>query len=91
MARYEKRSFVEDLIYAPWWISAFVLVTGNIGIRYIIPAWFSGSRTPGVTGSMLSGGVAQAVPAVATMFNVIFGFAFILSAGRAILAWSKQR
>lgn len=84
MARRRNRSAIEDLIYAPWWISLIVLIGGNVFIRMIIPAWFSGKNTPGQVGTILSGSVAQAMPAVATMFSLVVGFALILSGGRAI-------
>lgn len=78
---YNKRSsIIEDLILAPWWISAGILVFGNIFIRYIIPEWFSIDQVSPI----LSGGVAKAMPIIANLFSMIAGFAVVMSGGRTI-------
>ncbi|MDR3578658.1 MAG: DUF2726 domain-containing protein [Oryzomonas sp.] len=72
-------SLFESLIKAPWWVSATVLVLGNLFIRLIIPAWFSGGRTQGPLGPAIHGAFAQAMPLVANLFSIVIVGAMIFS------------
>lgn len=85
------QSFAEVLISAPWWISAILLIIGNIGIRVFIPMWFSGQRTPGQVGSMLSTAVTQAMPAVANLFTLAFGGLMFMSIARTLWVSFKEK
>ncbi|KAB0670547.1 DUF2726 domain-containing protein [Oryzomonas sagensis] len=72
-------SFFETLIKTPWWVSATLLVFGNIVIRTAIPAWFSGGRTPGPLGTAMQGAAAQAAPTIANYFSMVIICAMIFS------------
>lgn len=72
-------SFFETLIRAPWWVSAALLVFGNIIIRTAIPAWFSGGRSQGPLGPAMQGAAAQAAPTIANLFSIVMICALIFS------------
>jgi len=74
-----EESFFETLSKAPWWVSAALLVVGNVLIRMGIPAWFSGARTPGLLGPALQGAAAQAAPTIANLFSLVFIATMIFS------------
>jgi len=71
----KKESFLETLIKAPWWVSAILLVAGNVIIRIAVPAWYSGARTPGLLGPAIQ----SAAPTVANLFSLAMVAAIIFS------------
>jgi len=75
-------SFMESLLKWPWRVCGIALVLGNIFFRLIIPAWFSGTGTPGQLSPAVQGAFSQTMPSVADLFSIFIVGAMILSLTR---------
>lgn len=77
--RYQRNSFAENLIMAPWWVSIVVCAIGNIVIWFVIPEYLEANKSGGITGGMLTGSYAGAQPFLAKMFNLAMAIVFAFS------------
>lgn len=94
MAKRDRRgneSFLETLVYAPWWVSLILLIVGNIGIRLIVPSLFEARAGSGPIGGMISGSVNGAMPLIANMFTLVMLFALSFSLIRSFYQAGKER
>ena len=69
MARRNERSLIEDLMTAPWWISAILAVISYFGLRFLVPAILQGS----------TGMFNQALATVASSFAGIVSMVFVFT------------
>jgi hypothetical protein len=92
MKYYRKRkTYKEDPFFMPWWVSAIALILSNILILVIIPWWFSGDRTSGILSTDIQAIIVQVMPKVNIFFSIVFGFTFIISFGRELVARFKYK
>lgn len=84
-------SFLETLVYAPWWVSLALLIVGNIGIRLIVPSLFEAQAGSGPLGGAISAGVNGAMPFIANMFTLVMLAALSFSLIRTFYQARKER
>jgi restriction system protein len=73
MARRNEGSPIEDLMAAPWWISAILGILSYVGLKFIAPSMLQGSN------GMLNQGLAKAAPIFAPIFAMLFLFTGVVS------------
>ncbi len=73
MARRNERSLIEDLMGAPWWLSAILAAISYFGLTFFVPSLLRDST------SFVNRGLAKAAPSLALLALVVFGFTGIFS------------
>lgn len=73
MARRNESSLIEDLMKAPWWISAILAVISYLGLRFLVPSMFQNEA------GLLSQSLAKTLPSLAPIVSLVFVFTGIIS------------
>ncbi len=82
MARRNESSLIEDLMKAPWWISAILAVISYLGLKFLVPSILQNRA------GLLSQGLAKAAPSFAGIVSMVFVFTGIIS---VILSMIKRK
>jgi len=73
MARRNESSLIEDLMKAPWWISAILAGISYLCLKFLVPSILQNSA------GLLNQGLAKAAPSLAAIVSLVFVFTGILS------------
>ena len=84
MARRNESSLIEDMMKAPWWISAILAVISYLGLKFLVPSMLQ-SRA-----DLLSQGLAKAAPSFAPIVLLVFGFTGIVSLILGVIRKKKE-
>lgn len=84
MARRSESSLIEDLMKAPWWISAILAVISYLGLRFLVPSILQNSA------GLLSQGLAKASPSFAPFVSLVFVFTGIISVILSVITKKKE-
>lgn len=82
MASRNESSLIEDLMKAPWWISAILSVISYIGLRFLAPSILQNRA------DLLSQGLAKTLPSLAPFVSLFFIFTGVIS---VIVSVSKRK
>ena len=84
MARRNESSLIEDLMKAPWWISAILAVISYIGLKFLVPSMLQ-SRA-----DLLSQSLAKTLPSFAPFVLVVFVFTGIISVILSVIIFRES-
>lgn len=84
MARRNESSFFEDMVKAPWWISAILAVISYLGLRFLVPALLQDSA------GMLNQALAKAAPSFAPIVSLVFVFTAVMSVIVGVIKKKKE-
>jgi len=84
MARRNESSLIEDLMKAPWWISAILAVISYLGLKFLVPSLLQNRA------DLLSQGLAKAAPSFATLVSMVFVFTGIISVIVSVITRKKE-
>ncbi|MFA4830038.1 MAG: restriction endonuclease [Thermodesulfovibrionales bacterium] len=84
MARRNGSSLIEDLMKAPWWISAILAVISYLGLKFLVPSILHGST------GMLNQALAKAAPSFAPIVSLVFVFTAVMSVIVGVIKKKKE-
>jgi len=84
MARRNKSSPIEDLMKAPWWISAILAVISYLCLKFLVPSMLQ-SRA-----DLLSQSLAKTLPSFAPLVLLVFVFTGIISVILSVIKRKKE-
>ena len=84
MARRNKSSPIEDLMKAPWWISAILAVISYLGLKFLVPSILQDRA------GLLSQVLAKAAPSLAALVPLVFVFTGIISVILSVIKRKKE-
>jgi restriction system protein len=84
MARRNESSLIEDLMKAPWWISAILAVISYLGLKFLVPSILQDRA------GLLSQGLAKAAPSLAALVSLGFVFTGIISVILSVIKRKKE-
>ena len=84
MARRNESSLIEDLMKAPWWISAILAVISYLGLKFLVPSILQNSA------GLLNQGLAKASLSFAPFVSLVFVFTGIISVIVGVITKKKE-
>jgi len=84
MARRNESSLIEDMMKAPWWISAILAVISYLGLRFLVPSMLQNRA------GFLSQGLAKAAPSLAALVSLVFVFTGIISVILSVIIFRES-
>lgn len=84
MARRNESSLIEDLMKAPWWISAILAIISYLGLRFLVPSILQNSA------GLLNQGLAKASPSFAPFVPLVFVFTGIISVILSVIIFRES-
>ncbi len=84
MARRNESSLIEDLMNAPWWISAILAVISYLGLKFLVPSILHDRA------GLLNQGLAKAAPSLAALVSLGFVFTGIISVILSVIKRKKE-
>jgi restriction system protein len=84
MVRRNRSSLIEDLVKAPWWISAILAIISYFGLKFLVPSMLQGST------SIVNQGIAKAAPSFAPLVSLVFVFTAIISVIHSVIKRKKE-